>query len=251
MERPSLNAWALLSSLLALVALSGTAYFVFNSAMKGLPTTLQTPSIIGSENSLPSNPTTEFSIILTQKAIAGATAAARPPITPLVVPTGIYDTEQAKATGYKYWGFKVENYWFGLVNGNIVTVFAGAPVSDPQQGKLHVNIVMPNRLFDGEFATPEKNGALRVIAESNNRLTLMTTNGTTYYFDVPAMRFVSSLEEVVSTATPLPTYTPVVVPIEILPTPEALPASGYPPLLPSATSAEGYPASTPQATAVP
>lgn len=256
MRRPSPNAWAFFLGLLALASLAGVAYFVLNTSANSRVTTLQTPSIIviETETGLPPSPTTELSAISTQRAIAGATADALATalysITPVIEPTGIYDDERHKAQWYKF-GFKVENAWFGLVNGNIVTVFAGAPISDSQQGTLQINMVMPNRLFDGEFITPEKNGALRVIAESNNRLTLVTTNGTTYYFDVPAMRFVSSLDEIAPTATPLPTYTPVVVPTEILPTPEALPTSGYPPPLPSATPAEGYPAPTPQATAVP
>lgn len=256
MKRPSPNAWALLASLLALVALSGTAYFALNTSMNSLPTTLQTPSIVETETGLPSSATAELDVILTQRAIAGATAEALANnlqlITPVIDPTGIYDDERHKAQWFKF-GFIVENAWFGLVNGNIVTVYAGAPVSDPEQGKLQINMVMPNRLFDGEFATPERNGALRVVAELNNRLTLMTTNGTTYYFDVPAMRFVSSLEEIVPTATPLPTDTPVVIPTEILPTSEVLPTTGYPAPLPTETEAptEGYPAPTPQATAIP
>jgi hypothetical protein len=49
---------------------------------------------------------------------------------------------------------------------------------------------------------------VRVVSEQNNRLTLVSTDGTTYYFDVPARRFVDSLNEVVPSATPPNTFTP-------------------------------------------
>jgi hypothetical protein len=51
------------------------------------------------------------------------------------------------------------------------------------------------------------------MSEQNHRLTLVSTDGTTYYFDVPARQFVASPDEVVPTATPPPTFTPYPPPI--------------------------------------
>jgi hypothetical protein len=60
---------------------------------------------------------------------------------------------------------------------------------------------------------------VRVVSEQDNRLTLVTTDGTTYYFDVPARRFVVSLAEAVPSATPPPTYTPIPLPGTVIPYP--------------------------------
>lgn len=242
MRRLSLNLWALLLVVPALAALIGTVYFVLSTQATSGFAVSQTPPIV-TETSVPTQPTIEMEV-LTQKADAGATAAAQPPTTPEIAPTGIYDDERFKAQ-WQAFGFNVENAWFGIVNGNLVTVFAGAPNTDQQQGMLKVSLILPNREFQGEFTTVEKHGALEVVSEQNNRLTLVSTDGTTFYFDLPAMRFVSSPTEVVPTMTPLPTYTPIVLPTE------APLATGYPQPSSTPASTEGYPAPTAQTTAAP
>ena len=87
-------------------------------------------------------------LLLTHKtnvrATAEAEASARPPVTEERAPTGIYDDEHYKAQ-WQAFGFNVENAWVGNVNGNRVTIFAGAPNADPAQGTLQVNMVLPYR----------------------------------------------------------------------------------------------------------
>lgn len=243
MRRLSPNLWALILVVPALAALIGTVYFVVSTQVTSGGVVSQTPPIV-TETSVPTQPTTELEAILTQKASAGATAAARSPTTPEIEPSGIYEDERFKAQ-WQAFGFNVENAWFGIVNGNLVTVFAGAPSIDQQQGMLKVSMILPDREFQGEFITTEKHGALQVTTEQNNRLTLISTDGTTFYFDVPAMRFVSSPTEVAPTMTPLPTYTPIALPTEApLPT-------GYPQPSPTPAPTDGYPGPTAQATVAP
>ena len=67
---------------------------------------------------------------------------------------------------------------------------------------------LPSHIFSEMNWTPTKHGGVRVVAEQNNRLTLQAIDGTLFYFDIPARRFVDSLSEVVPSATPPPTYTP-------------------------------------------
>jgi hypothetical protein len=90
-------------------------------------------------------------------------------------------------------------------------------MGDPQQGVLYL---MLNYTYEEAFPTAAKHGALRLTAEQNNRLTAVAADGAIYYFDVPARRYVASLDEVVPTATAYPTVTPPVPPLPI-PTPTA------------------------------
>ncbi|MGQ0603730.1 MAG: hypothetical protein ACT4QE_18780 [Anaerolineales bacterium] len=237
------NLWALLTIVLAALTIGGALYIVITTQATGGAAVSETSSPM-TQTSIVPQPTDELPIILTQKANIGATAAARPPTTPEVEPTGIYDDEKFKAQ-WQAFGFNVQNAWFGIVSGILVTVFAGAPSSDQQQGMLKVSVILPYREFQGEFTTLDKQGSLSVVAEQNNRLILTSTDGTTFYFDVPAMRFVSSLTEVASTMTPLPTYTPIVFPTE------APPATGYPQPSQTPQPTSGYPPPTTQATITP
>ena len=61
----------------------------------------------------------------------------------------------------------------------------------------------------GNFPTPTKHGGVRVVGEQDNRLTLASTDGTTYYFDIPSLSYVSSLTVFAPSITPPPTRTPV------------------------------------------
>jgi hypothetical protein len=81
----------------------------------------------------------------------------------------------------------------------------------------------------GEYRTPVDTGTLTINGAQDARLILLSTNGTTFYFDVPARRFVSSLTEVVPTITPWPTYTSMPSPTSRIGTPYPGPVqSPYP-----------------------
>lgn len=61
-----------------------------------------------------------------------------------MAPTGIYDDAYYKAEWLKQ-GFVVQNAWFGLEGGNVVTVYAGAFADDPKQGALKLVINLSDR----------------------------------------------------------------------------------------------------------
>jgi len=108
----------------------------------------------------------------------------------------------------KILGLDALNGWFGFVDGNKIVIYAGSLLDDPDQGVIAILITLPYRNFSEKVLTPAQRGGVRVVAEQNNRLTLQSADGETFYFDVPSRRFVASLTEVVPTATPPPTYTP-------------------------------------------
>jgi hypothetical protein len=162
------------------------------------------------------NAETYAAVYATQKALAGTMLANRTPITPFFEPTGIYSDTYVQASGSKI-GMDAQNDWFGFVDGNSTTVYAGALLDEPDQGVVHLFINFRTRGFEEQILTPTKHGWVRVVSEKNNRLTLVSSDGTTYYFDVPARRFVDSQSEVVPSATPLPTYTPFPLPGTVLP----------------------------------
>jgi hypothetical protein len=166
------------------------------------PTDVPTPDEQATDNYI-ATVIAERQIILTTAAYLATTTLS----TPVVGPTGIYDNQYVKAYLGKY-GFDVENMWFGYVNGHHTNVYAGAPHEDPNQGMLRVYLDLPEGLFKQDYPAPLAAGAVRVVAEQNNRLTLISTDGTTFYFDVPGLQFVDSLTEIVPTITPYVSETP-------------------------------------------
>lgn len=116
--------------------------------------------------------------------------------------------------------FKITNAWQELVNGNYILIFAGSLAYDPDQGVLLLESELPGD--SGEYLTPRKNGTIRIVKVKGLRLVLETLTNDIFYFDVPARRFVNSLDEIAATATPLPA-------ISATPTPTlATPALPYP-----------------------
>jgi hypothetical protein len=116
-------------------------------------------------------------------------------------------------------GLDAQNAWYGLLDGRPVSVHAGALLEDSSQGAIFISAELPGPGVNELTLTPTKHGGVRVVSEQNNRLTLVSTDGTTYYFDVPARRFVDSPTEVVPSATPPPTYTPFPLPGTVIPYP--------------------------------
>jgi hypothetical protein len=132
-------------------------------------------------------------------------------------PTGIVESDvYLQASGRKL-GVITQNAWGGLLDGNEVDVWAGASLDDPQQGIVRITVSVFRGGISELITTPTKHGGVRVVSEQNNRLTLVSTDGTVYYFDVPARRFVASLTEVVASATLPATGTPLPPPPTIGP----------------------------------
>lgn len=134
-----------------------------------------------------------------------ATLTAQPPaVTSTPGPTGIHEDDYVRHSG-SLLGVDAVNGWGGVLDGQVVGIWAGSMMSDPQHGVLYL---MLNYTYEEAFLTETKHGALRLTAEQNNRLTAIAADGAVYYFDVPARRYVASLAEVVPTATANPTVTP-------------------------------------------
>jgi hypothetical protein len=131
-----------------------------------------------------------------------------PPVYNTPKPTGTRESDIYQWASGKLLGLDTQNVWVGLVDGNEADVTAGALLDDPEQGAIYLVVSIPRGGVMEQILTPTKHGGVRVLSEYNNRLTLLSTDGTIYYYDVPARRFVDSLTEVVPSATPPNTFTP-------------------------------------------
>ena len=100
--------------------------------------------------------------------------------------------------------FQPTNAWQEKIGDSWVHVTAGIFTKEPSQGVLYVDFYGgPSHI--GKFVPmPTKDGAVRIVDAIDYRLTLETEGGSKYYYDVPGLSFVSSLDEVVPTITPQP-----------------------------------------------
>ncbi len=160
------------------------------------------------------------------------TPSPTPPVT--IPPTGTWEDMYVKPSGEKL-GLDAINAWGGIWDGTQVSVYAGALLDDPNQGAIFILIHL---VIADQFLTPTKHGGVRVVSERNNRLTLVSTDGTTYYFDIPALSYVSSLTAFAPSITPAPTRTP-------------FPTKSLNGLLTPVSPYNPYPAPTGQSTAAP
>jgi len=102
--------------------------------------------------------------------------------------------------------YKITNAWQDMVDGKYVLVFAGTLANDPEQGVVIVLVESPRQYR--QYLTPTKSGAISITDAKGLRLVIRSSdNNEIYYFDVPAQKFVNSLDEIVPTATALPTQT--------------------------------------------
>jgi hypothetical protein len=101
--------------------------------------------------------------------------------------------------------FSASNAWMETTSSGRIVAYAGAYASDSTQGVIIVSERAGT--IRNWFPTPVKAGKLTITGAQGERLILGSDNGTTFYFDVPGRMFVSSLTVVVSTVTPVPTFT--------------------------------------------
>jgi len=104
--------------------------------------------------------------------------------------------------------------WFENVGREVILVYPGVSTQDPSQGVIIVTRSGGSRGMDESWhETPVKSGSIKIVDAVGERLILDSEGGDTFYFDVPADRFVNSLSEVVPTITARP----------IIPTPTLMP----------------------------
>jgi hypothetical protein len=197
------------------------------------PSSTVTPAPTSIPYPMPARPGTESvktqtaAAIITFKAI-GATRAAeefrtRVPNTPVVVLTGVVEDVRVKYSG-KLLGLDAQNGWSGFVNGFDFFIFAGALLSDPEQGAIFMESPFASGSSLEKFLTPTKHGALRAVSRQGDRLTFIAEDGTAFYFDLPTRQFVASLTGIAPSVTPSPTVTPEPTPEPTsVPTPYPMP----------------------------
>lgn len=105
--------------------------------------------------------------------------------------------------------FPTDTAWIGHEGDVQITVFVGSSGQDPQQGVVNLvrsdSTAYPLGLL---INSPGKSGGLRITDARGERLILVSSGGSSFYFDVPSAAFVDSLDQIIPSATPGPTFTP-------------------------------------------
>jgi hypothetical protein len=175
---------------------------------RGINPTQNSTSAMTSYSTIAPDETQTVAAIITLKAIDEATfvAITRTPETPIFLPTGIYDDQRVKISASLLF-IDAQNAWGGFIDGHRFTLYAGSLQSDLDQGVVGLVINLPAGKSIEQFVSPSKHGALRVISEQNSRITLIASDGTIFYFDIPTRQFVASLTEIAPSITPSPYVT--------------------------------------------
>ena len=97
--------------------------------------------------------------------------------------------------------------WEERTYAGVTWVRGGRSIELPDQGAIRVSIATNSYNSNVVIESSAQAGALNIIGAVGERLILTSEQGQTFYFDVPALRFVDTLEESVPTATPDPTPT--------------------------------------------
>jgi hypothetical protein len=91
---------------------------------------------------------------------------------------------------------KVENQWQDQLNGYWMNLYAGVSGLDSNQGG--VILWIEDVESGGFFSDPEPEGALTILSVHGTRLELLTSEGTTRYFDILAQQFIPDLKSEVN-----------------------------------------------------
>jgi hypothetical protein len=113
---------------------------------------------------------------------------------PSILEEGIFSPAEDILSMYSF-----NNYWVGQVDGTYYQVSAGSMDERPDQGGV---VVIPYGAAPGGFLpTPSANGSVSVVSAQGAILTLVSTDGTVFVFDVAGQTFVE-------TSSPTPTNKP-------------------------------------------
>jgi len=117
----------------------------------------------------------------------------------------LYEDQEWGDAKYEFSGL----IWEEMTYDSSILVRGGRVRGSPAQGAIRV-MIRPHDLRsthqnDVVIESPVQAGELTIIGAVGERLILTSEQGQTFYFDVPALRFVDSLEESVPSATPPPT----------------------------------------------
>lgn len=115
------------------------------------------------------------------------------PVTQSRPPTGIIDKIQGLFYSREV---KIINIWQDFINGELVQVAAGALTNDSSQGIVIVRN-LTTHIGDKFYEIPNQTGTVHVAEVLGDQLTLKTSTGEIYFFDVAELQLVSSLDEII------------------------------------------------------
>ncbi len=101
----------------------------------------------------------------------------------------IYENGLSRYPSY----YLFENVWVENKANKIIEVYAGKITDDPAQGLVIVDELNPDSSplpGGGVYVSPEKHGSVHIIDATGERLVLQAQDGTTFIFDVAALKFV-------------------------------------------------------------
>lgn len=107
------------------------------------------------------------------------------PAAPVVWPTGIFEDNEAPASGTVFLG---TNRWVGRFGDDYVAVYAGRAGDDPSVGTLIVAWSDPNR--PGKTVTVPGVGSLGVASVLGSVVTLRDSSGGVHFFDALLAKWV-------------------------------------------------------------
>lgn len=113
---------------------------------------------------------------------------------PYVPEEGIFSPAEDILSIYSF-----NNYWVGQVGGDYYQVSAGSMDENPEQGGV---VVVPFGSGPGGFiSTPSASGSVSIVSAQESVLTLQSSDGTNFVFDVASQAFDG-------TTSPTPTSEP-------------------------------------------
>lgn len=118
----------------------------------------------------------------------------------------LYENEPSTDTNQKY-RFNGTT-WMEETADSVIWVTAGRALELPNQGAVRVTIANVNYNSDQIIESLLPAGELTITGAVGERLILTSELGLTLYFDVPALRFIDSLLEILPTVIPPATLTP-------------------------------------------
>ncbi len=83
--------------------------------------------------------------------------------------------------------YKLNNKWSGMVDGHLVTVYAGSLRHNQAKGVLVLRTLpADSRRVSGKHCTvPEDGGALEIVETRGTRLRIAMAKGRSFWFEIP------------------------------------------------------------------
>jgi len=117
------------------------------------------------------------------------------PKTPVQRVAGAGQITESRATSLAVANDDFVNQWSEDINGKRITVLAGSEHANSQQGLLIIVVTSPGNpttlLSNESYVTPIQFGAVRIVEANGEQLTLATSEGGRFVFDIASRRFVS------------------------------------------------------------